>query len=122
MWAAAISGDGVKLLRFDGSRWRFDTAFRLSTPRRLMSTDQWLVVNIWSMRKAESRTVALWGTSASDVWLAGPNGVVLRYDGTRWSRVRTPTRAGLLTIGGTGARVIAAGMAGVVLTATPKTP
>ena len=122
VWAVASSSDGVKLLRFDGTRWRFETAFRLSTPRRLLPRDEWLVTNIWSIRRAESRTVVLWGTSAGDIWLVGPNGVALRYDGTRWSRVRTPTRAGLLTIGGTGTRVIAAGMAGVVLTATPRTP
>ena len=122
IWAAAISGSGVKLMHFDGLRWQFSTAFRLDTPRRLLSTGVWLVANIWSTRNAESRTVVLWGTSASDVWLAGPNGVVLRYDGARWSRVYTPTRAGLLTIGGAGGRVIADGRAGVILIARPKIP
>jgi hypothetical protein len=118
VWAAAFWGGGVKLLRFDGTSWRFETAFKLDVPRRLLP-DDWIVGTHWSMSKAESHTVALWGTSATDVWLAGPNGIVLRFDGARWSRVRTPTRAGLLAIGGASGRVIAAGMAGVILTATP---
>ena len=31
---------------------------------------------------------AVWGTSASDIWAVGDAGVVLHYDGARWSRVK----------------------------------
>jgi len=30
----------------------------------------------------------VWGTSASDIWAVGNAGVVLHYDGARWSRVK----------------------------------
>ena len=31
---------------------------------------------------------AIWGSSSRDIWVVGDAGVVLRYDGTSWSRVK----------------------------------
>jgi hypothetical protein len=53
--------------------------------------------------------------AADDVWLAGPNGIVLRFDGDRWRRVVTPTRYPLFGLGGTRDHVVAAGAAGTIL-------
>lgn len=43
----------------------------------------------------------VWGTSASDVWLAGGHGTVLHYDGSAWSNFSPDITVDLLSIHGT---------------------
>ncbi len=46
----------------------------------------------------------VWGLSATDVYTVGDSGLVMRYDGTQWRRMPTPTRQLLRGIWGTGPR------------------
>lgn len=43
---------------------------------------------------------AVWGTGASDVWIVGDQGMVLRWDGTALRPVTTPIRIGLKSVHG----------------------
>ena len=42
----------------------------------------------------------VWGRNERDVWAAGDEGLALHFDGSRWSRVETGTRARLTTVHG----------------------
>ncbi|HEY2030225.1 MAG TPA: hypothetical protein VGH20_13555 [Myxococcales bacterium] len=45
---------------------------------------------------------AVWGSSTSDVWTAGDDGVLLHFDGTAWSRSPAVTTQSLRALFGTG--------------------
>jgi hypothetical protein len=61
----------------------------------------------------------IWGSSATDVFAVGEDGVVLHYDGAAWT-LATPTRAGLLGVWGSSpGDVYAVGAAGTILHGTP---
>ncbi len=117
VWAAAraFGGTGVKLLRWDGAHWQAAGSFDLAPPRRDRPVAPYSEYGLWPHRALEPRQLVLWGTSASDVWLGGPNGIVLRFDGSRWWRVPTPTRDPIEGLGGTANRVVAVGAAGMIL-------
>lgn len=51
----------------------------------------------------------VWGRSATEVYVCGFNGVILRYDGTNWLRLNTDTSRRLFTIHGNDAAIIAVG-------------
>lgn len=58
---------------------------------------------------------AVWGSSGSNIWAVGDGGMVYRYNGTSWSRVRLPTRHALTTVWGSSASdVYAAGSSGAL--------
>jgi hypothetical protein len=115
VWAAAYSAGRARIFKWDGQRWLSTALFRLDPPRLGQTTDQWTARNVWRATPLDSIQLSLWGTSGSDVWLAGPHGIVLRFDGKLWWRVATPTRAPLYGLGGAGERVIAVGAAGTIL-------
>jgi hypothetical protein len=115
VWVAAYGGAGVKVARWDGAGWQAAAWFQIDLPRRLQPIDYWAQSNLWPHHITDSRQVALWGTAADDVWLAGPNGIVVRFDGRRWQRVATPTRHPLFGLGGTRDHVIAVGATGTIL-------
>jgi hypothetical protein len=59
---------------------------------------------------------AVWGAGKNDVWAVGDNGLILKYNGTQWSRVDSGTQFGLRGIWGTAANnVYAVGIGGTVL-------
>jgi hypothetical protein len=45
----------------------------------------------------------VWGTSSSNLYLAGDGGVLYRFNGTAWSRIRLPTRGTMYAVWGTSA-------------------
>ncbi len=51
---------------------------------------------------ASSALLAVWGTSATNVLAAGDNGRIIRFDGTTWSAMNSPTTRALARISGTG--------------------
>jgi len=51
----------------------------------------------------------VWGVDESNVWVSGLHGVVLNFDGIRWSTVDTVGAPALFTIHGNGDRVVAVG-------------
>lgn len=54
------------------------------------------------LEKPAARYRAVWGSSASDVWAVGDNGLVSHWNGLRWSHPPSPTRENLLSIWGSG--------------------
>lgn len=60
---------------------------------------------------------AVWGSGPNDVWFVGDNGLILRWDGSRWSSPTCPpTSEGLNGIFGTAAdHIVAVGQSGTVL-------
>jgi hypothetical protein len=61
----------------------------------------------------------IWGTSPTDVFAVGEDGVVLHFDGSAWT-VTTPTKNALLGVWGTSpGDVFATGVGGTILHGTP---
>jgi hypothetical protein len=59
---------------------------------------------------------AVWGTSSSDVYAAGPYGTILHYGGASWRTVASGTAANLLALwGSSSGGVYAVGWYGTVL-------
>lgn len=91
VWAV---GDKGELVRWDGSAWtlhRFDgTAV---APRSLGDFDA--PASVYTLR-------GVWGSSATNVFAVGDSGVVLRYNGTTWTRMTTGTLAQLNDVWGSG--------------------
>ena len=56
-----------------------------------------------------------WGTSATDIWFVGTEGLTLRFDGKKMTKVAVPTTQTLFTVAGTDSRTYAVGADGVVL-------
>ncbi len=50
-----------------------------------------------------SKINKIWGTSSSDLYIVGNNGLMAHYDGTGWTRIETGTELDLLDIWGTDA-------------------
>jgi hypothetical protein len=75
----------------------------------------------WTSMPLPSASVLheIWGTSPTDVFAVGEDGVVLHYDGTAWTAV-TPTRRGLLGVWGSSpGDAFAVGVGGTILHGTP---
>jgi hypothetical protein len=115
VWVATTKGLEIKLFRWDGEHWGAAVSFGLGLPPRKLPDVLSLQELFPTSSHEDSGTISLWGTAADDVWLAGPNGIVLRFDGDRWRRVVTPTRYPLFGLGGTRDHVVAAGAAGTIL-------
>jgi hypothetical protein len=64
--------------------------------------------NVWKPQDYGA-IFSLWGTSSSDLFACGANGLILHFDGTRWSRMESGTNHSLYGIWGAGARVYATG-------------
>lgn len=59
---------------------------------------------------------AVWGASATDVWLAGEGGTLLHWNGSSWSLAASGTESGLRALSGTSSKdVWAAGLDGTLL-------
>jgi hypothetical protein len=59
---------------------------------------------------------AVWGSSPTDVWLAGEAGTLLHWNGSTWSAAASGTQSALRALGGTSAKdVWAAGLDGTLL-------
>jgi hypothetical protein len=65
---------------------------------------------------------AVWARASDDVWAVGTGGVVLRFDGKRWSRVPSPTSADLYTVTGTEAEVWIGGAGGTLMHGVASRP
>jgi hypothetical protein len=58
----------------------------------------------WAVRERRAIGLsAVWGTSASNVWMAGDSSAILHYDGAAWSAVSVPTGPALYDLWGTAA-------------------
>lgn len=94
VWISGGSGDpsqniGV-IARFDGTAWRV-------VSRNLRRID------------------AIWGARADDVWFGGPQGTLLRWNGSALTPVASNTTKDLVDFTGSGSRVWAVGSSGLIL-------
>lgn len=90
VWAV---GDRGEMLRWNGTAWslhRYDGTSVAAQP--LTSFD--VPARSYTLR-------GVWGSSASNVLAVGDSGVVLRYDGTAWTRMTTGTSVQLNDVWGT---------------------
>lgn len=62
----------------------------------------WSVVNL----SPKVPLFGLWGAGARDVWAGGKDGLILQWDGRRWSAIPSPTSYCVRGLGGTGSRDI----------------
>lgn len=100
VWGSGASnvwgvGDKGELVRWNGSAWslqRFDGTS--VTSKALNDFDN--PARLYTLR-------GVWGSSASNVFAVGDSGVVLRYNGTSWSRMTTGTTVQLNDVWGSGA-------------------
>lgn len=100
VWGSAANnvwgvGEKGELVRWDGSAW---TLFRYDgtsvAPRPLGDFN--VPASAFTLR-------GVWGSSASNVFAVGDSGVVLRFNGTSWTRMTTGTTAQLNDVWGSGA-------------------
>lgn len=119
VWGAAdddvwVAGKG--LWHWDGARWTgaLDAGWFLSV-RGVSSNDVWALGQTavfhfdgraWTQTAAvDGPLTALWVRSATEVWAVGYAGVVLRWDGVRWTALPgLPTSHHLHGVSGTSAR------------------
>jgi len=63
---------------------------------------------------------AVWGTGPTDVYAAGEDGVLFRYNGSAWTPLDSHTTQILLGLSGTaGSRLFAVGAMSTIITSTP---
>lgn len=127
-----VVGDGGTALRFDGTTWRViptgvtadltdvwglpgggDPYATTSDGRvlRLGATGATPVAGL----QAPGALHAVWGTSASNLYVVGDGGALYRFNGLAWTRTRLPTRATLYDVRGTSAgNVFVAGAMGAL--------
>lgn len=92
VWAV---GDKGEMVRGNGAAWtlhRYDGS--AVTPQPLGNFDT--PAQVYTLR-------GVWGSSASNVFAVGDGGLVLRYDGTSWTRMTTGTTAQLNRVWGSSA-------------------
>jgi sugar lactone lactonase YvrE len=95
LWA--VGGDltdedrGGAIWKFNGTRWVVDESAWEARPQGLPTLYK------------------VWGSSPSDVYVVGRLGLILHFDGERWTTVPTGTTQPLIGVHGNGARVVAAG-------------
>lgn len=99
IWAAS---DTSKLLHYDGTAWKleelpqytFIRTFWGSGPKDLWGLGFSSLLHYdgstWSKADPGFSTYlyGLWGSGPNDIWAVGDNGVIIHYDGTRWSLAR----------------------------------
>lgn len=87
-------GDKGELVRWDGTAWTLHRYDGTSVSARGLGDFD-----------TPARSYALqgvWGSSSGNVFAVGDSGVVLRYNGTTWTRMTTPTTAQLTDVWGSG--------------------
>lgn len=100
VWGSGASnvwgvGDKGELVRWNGTAWTLSRYDGTSVAAKDLG-DFDTPARSYSLR-------GVWGSSASNVFAVGDSGVVLRYNGTTWTRMTTPTTAQLTDVWGSGA-------------------
>ncbi len=111
LWA--VDGTGRWLAHFDGARWTAATNQSIRALWLAGDDDGWMIdesgLRRWdgdawkaAVQPAEPLT-SIWGAAAGDVWAVGGVGLVLHFDGQRWSEQHLAGAAALWGVTG-GAR------------------
>jgi hypothetical protein len=76
------------------------------------AVDEWQ----WEIVNGGFSAMAIWGTSATDIFAVGLNGTIGHYDGVSWKPMQSPTASDLYGIWGTAHNdVFAVGSMGTIL-------
>lgn len=127
-----LSGQQGLILRWGGTQFTTDTApdVTLTAIAKVSATESWIVGSngttlqsttpgTWTSVPSPVTSGTLYGVyaaAANDIWAVGVGGVIIRYDGTTWTQVQSPTTTTLRNIAGIpGGGMIAVGDGGVVL-------
>jgi photosystem II stability/assembly factor-like uncharacterized protein len=142
--AYAVGQSGT-ILRYDGTSWAQmtspvtatllsvwsparDTAAPNVVPNVYAAADDGsILVNTaggatWTVMRSPTSVAltSLWGISATEIYAAGDQGTLLRFDGTSWSSMQSGVTASLTAIGGaTGIGAFVLGRAGTALYGAP---
>jgi hypothetical protein len=134
VWAV---GDQATVLHFDGARWSAVNTGLVDDLYGVWASgpaDVWVVGgsgfpsgpigvvarfdgSAWTVvQRNIPRVDAVWGTSASDVWFAGPGGAMHHWDGTTFSPVASGTTKDITDLSGLSpTRAWAVGSSGLIL-------
>lgn len=121
-FALAVTASS-QVLRWDGTTWttqttpaQFLNGVWVSSPTLAFAVGNNAVFRFngtaWTsetLPNVESNLTAVWGSSATDVYAAGTDGVVLHYDGSSWVRVPQVTRSEALAVTGSGSTAFVLG-------------
>lgn len=139
----AVGSTGV-ILRYNGSAWSqmarpvtetlediwgsaSNNVFAVGSPRRVGSTRYYTIVlwngSIWSVMTTpdvpvgkSGRLRSVWGSSGTDVFAVGDDGVVLHYNGSVWAVMTSGTSDAFYGVWGSSANnVYAVGLFGTIL-------
>jgi hypothetical protein len=102
LWAVGTDKDGSKAVvwHFDGMMWSAQDV------SNVVPSDEPNGLN------------KVWGTSATDVYAVGQTGLIIHYDGQKWSRITGVPATNLFTVHGNGSVLVAVGgfvQSGVIL-------
>jgi hypothetical protein len=84
-----VASDAAALYHFDGTAWS-----------EVLMPDA---------AESQFAMYKIWGSASDDVWVVGANGIVVRWDGSAWTDMESPTTRTLFTINGDGDDVYAVG-------------
>lgn len=69
----------------------------------------WTEAELPAEAAAHVAVYKVWGSGPSDVWAVGTAGLILRWDGSAWTQVPSPTTRNLFTVHGDASRLYAVG-------------
>ncbi len=108
-------GAGARILHFSGTSWRYErlpvagevTCFGGSGPYDVVAAGGGFVARrtegVWRAISGTGEVFvqAVWSGGSNEVFAAGDNGVILRYDGETWQSEVTGTKANITALWGT---------------------
>ena len=100
-----------------GGRQKFTTATTTEPTADIKSTSFMLIKESMSYSAPTAKIFrGVWGSSATNVFAVGDGGVIIRYDGTKWTDMTSPTTQNLRSVWGTSATdVFAVGAGGTII-------
>jgi len=134
--SAYAVGLGGTVLHYDGSAWN---PVSLPTQRSWHgvwgvadgSGEVWVVGaspvsyrydgHVWNAVSTDALLSSVWARSRDTVFAVGPGGLVLRYDGSRWTQERSVRNDMLMAVSGSDETVVAVSRAGTIIERTGGT-
>jgi hypothetical protein len=128
-----IVGDKGKILHYDGAAWTVDTTS--GTTRDLSAVFGFSADDVWAvgssgtaLRRLKGAAgwlpaitsttnwlYGLWARAANEVYAVGEGGIILKHDGSGWTRMTNMNTQHLLSVWGSGAKTYAVGFGGTIL-------
>jgi hypothetical protein len=116
VWAV---GKGGTVLHFDGTKWT-SVPSGLGVSQHLYAVWGSSAKNVWAVGKGviihfngqswngvasvSDTLYGVWGSSPNDVWAVGAGGMIVHYNGVKWSIVKSPSNRALRAVWGSSAQ------------------